>query len=196
MDLAKAFDSVPRGMLWAALVKMGAPPHHIYVIKRMKVDLKMTFDLNGEPVEVPCTVGVKQGFPLCPTLFLFVMQPCLESLEKAMPADAKLLYRTNTRAEGQRGGELSGTDWTNMGEFEFNFWASLYAESAAKTMGSRVALLAGTNATYVLLRLFGLLMHVGSPGKKSETEPMCCPARTSAYGDGGTSGTVLDCVAR
>jgi|AntAceMinimDraft_1070359.scaffolds.fasta_scaffold338991_1 hypothetical protein len=30
-------------------------------------------------------------------------------------------YRTNTRTEGQRGGEVSGTDWTNLGEFEFGF---------------------------------------------------------------------------
>jgi hypothetical protein len=32
---------VPRGVLWQVLAKMGVPPH-----------LKMTFDLNGEPVEV------------------------------------------------------------------------------------------------------------------------------------------------
>jgi hypothetical protein len=62
----------------------------------MNVDLKVIFDLNGEPVEVPCTVGIKKGYPLSPTLFLFVMKACLGSLEKAMPAGAKLRYRTNT----------------------------------------------------------------------------------------------------
>ena len=70
-------------------------------------DLKVTFDLNGEPVEVPCTVGVKKGCPLSPTLFLFVIQACLESLEKAMPADVKLKYRTNTKTEGKNGGHVS-----------------------------------------------------------------------------------------
>ena len=193
VDLVKAFDSVPRDVLWAVLAKMGVPPHLIYVIKRMNVDLKVTFDLNGEPVEVPCTVGVKQGCPLSPTLFLFVMQACLESLEKAMPADAKLRYRTNTRTEGKRGGKVSGTDWTNLGEFEFSFWASLYADDAATPMASRAALLAGTNAIYAHLRLFGLLMHVGSPGKKSKTEAMYCPARVNAYDDGDTSDLMLDC---
>jgi hypothetical protein len=49
----------------------------------------------------------------------------------------------------------------------------------------------GTINLFVVL--FGLLMHVGSPGKKSKTEAMYCPARVSAYGDGGTSGMVLDC---
>ena len=60
-------------------------------------------------------------------------------------------------------------------------------------MASRAALLAGTNAIYAHLRLFGLLMHVGSPGKKSKTEAMYCPARVNAYDDGDTSDLMLDC---
>jgi hypothetical protein len=54
------------------------------------------------------------------------MQACWESLEKAMPADVKLKYRTNTKTEGKNGGHVSSTVWTNLGEFEFSFWASLY----------------------------------------------------------------------
>ena len=48
----QGFDSVPRDVLWAVLAKMGVPAHLIHVIKRMNADLKVTFDLNGEPVEV------------------------------------------------------------------------------------------------------------------------------------------------
>ena len=80
VDLVKAFDSVPRDVLWAVLAKIGVPAHLIHVIKRMNADLKVTFDLNGEPVEVPCTVGVKQGCLLSPALFNFVMHAWLESL--------------------------------------------------------------------------------------------------------------------
>jgi hypothetical protein len=108
--LADAFGSVPREVLWAVLAKIGVPPYLTYVIKRMDVDLRVTFDLSGEPAEVPCMVGVKQGNPLSLALFLFVMHACLVSLEKAMPAVAKLRYRTSTRMEGQRGGKVSGTD--------------------------------------------------------------------------------------
>ena len=64
--------------------------HLLRVIKRMNADLQVAFELGSEPVSVPCTVGVKQGSPLSPTLFLFVMQACLETLEKAMPEDSKL----------------------------------------------------------------------------------------------------------
>ena len=193
VDLVKAFDSVPRDILFSVLAKFGVPPHLIRVIKRMNTDLQVTFDLNGEPVAVPCTVGVKQGCPLSPTLFLFVMQACLESLEKAMPVESKLKFRTNTRMEGKNGGKVSGTDWTNQGEFTFSFWASLYADDAACPLDSRATLLAATNAIYHHLRLFGLLMHVGSPEKKSKTEAMYCPARDTPYEDGDTSDLVLDC---
>ena len=76
VDLVKAFNSVPRDVLFTVLAKFGVPPHLV----RMNTDLQVTFDLNGEPVAVPCTVGVKQRCPLSPTLFLFVMKACLESL--------------------------------------------------------------------------------------------------------------------
>ena len=193
VDLVKAFDSVPRDVLFTVLAKFGVPPHLVSVIKRMNMDLQVIFDLNGEPVAVPCTVGVKQGCPLSPTLFLFVMQACLESLEKAMPADAKLQFRTNTRTQGRNGGHVSGTDYKNKGEFTFSFWASLYADDAATPLASREALLAATNAMYDHLRLFGLLMHVGANGKRSKTEAMFCPARTDTYSAGDTSDLVLDC---
>ncbi len=38
-----------------------------------ELDLQVGFELNGETVAVPCTVGVKQEFPLSPALFLFVI---------------------------------------------------------------------------------------------------------------------------
>ena len=192
VDLVKAFDSVPRDVLFTVLEKFGVPPHLLRVIKRMNTDLQVAFELGSEPVAVPCTVGVKQGCPLSPTLFLFVMQACLETLEKTMPEDSKLQFQTDTRT-GVRGGKVSGTDWTNQGEFTFSFWASLYADDAATPLASRAALLSATNAIYDHLRKFGLLMHVGSDGKRSKTEAMYCPARNEDYGDGDTSDLVLDC---
>jgi len=67
VDLVKAFDTVPRDVLFVVLAKFSVPPHLIRVTKRMNTDLQVTFDLNDEPVAVPCTVGVKQGCPLSPT---------------------------------------------------------------------------------------------------------------------------------
>ena len=66
-------------------------------------------------------MDVKQGYPLSKTTFLFVMDAFLVSLEKAMPADTRPRYRTSTRKEGRRGDNVSGTNWTNLGELEFSF---------------------------------------------------------------------------
>ena len=73
---------------------------------------QVAFELGGEPVAVPCTVGVKQGFQLSPTPLLFLIKACLESLDKNMPEKAKLQFRTSTRV-GVRGEKVSSTDWTN-----------------------------------------------------------------------------------
>ena len=88
--------------------------------------------------------------------------------------------------EGKNGGKISGTDWTNKGEFKFSFWASIYADDAAIPLASRAALLAAANSFFKHLRLFGMLMHVGSEGKRSKTEAMYCPARNEEYSDGDT----------
>ena len=61
VDLARALGTVPRDVLFAVLAKLDVPPRLIRVIKRMNTDLQVTYDLNGEPVVVPCTGGVRQG---------------------------------------------------------------------------------------------------------------------------------------
>ena len=53
VDLVKAFDSVPRDVLFTVLEKFGVPPHLLQVIKRMNADLQVTFELGSEPVTVP-----------------------------------------------------------------------------------------------------------------------------------------------
>ena len=43
VDLVKAFDSVPRDVLFTVLEKFGVPPHLLRVIKRMNTDLQVAF---------------------------------------------------------------------------------------------------------------------------------------------------------
>lgn len=109
VDLAKAFDSVPRDVLWAVLAKFGIPPHLLGVIKRMHGGLLVSFGIGEEKVEVSNTAGVKQGGSMAPVLFIFVMQACIEKLGDTWPV-GKLEFRTNTRTTWVRGGKVSGTD--------------------------------------------------------------------------------------
>ncbi len=76
------------------------------------------------------------------------MQVFLESLEKAMPAHANPMFRSNIRTEGKSGGHVFGTNYINKGEFTSSCWAPLYADDAATPLASREALLAATNAMY------------------------------------------------
>ena len=42
VDLVKAFDSVPRDVLFTVLAKFGVPPYLVSVIKRVKTDLQVS----------------------------------------------------------------------------------------------------------------------------------------------------------
>ena len=134
-----------------------------------------------------------QECPLSPALFLFVMQAYLVSLDRAMPAEAGLRLRTNTRTS-TNGGKVAGTDWPDKGEFEFSFWASLYADAAATALDSRGALLAATSALDAHLKKSGLLMRVGVPGgKRRKMEAIYCSTREGGLDSSDTSDLVLDC---
>ena len=87
-----------------------------------------------------------------------------------------------------------GSGWSNKGEFEFSFRASMSADDAAMALDSRDTFLAATNALDPHLKKFGLLMHVGEPGgKRSKTGTMHCPAREDGLDNGDTSDLVLHC---
>ena len=75
LDLEKAFDRVPRSVLWWAMRKLGFDEWIVRLVKVMYDGANSRVRLNGcfsERFEV--TVGVHQGFVLSPLLFAIVME--------------------------------------------------------------------------------------------------------------------------
>ena len=75
IDLAKAFDTVCRELLWKVLAKVGVPPKFLCVLKSLHEGMKSFVsmgDSQSDPFQVEA--GVKQGCVLAPILFnIFLM---------------------------------------------------------------------------------------------------------------------------
>jgi hypothetical protein len=70
IDFRKAYDSVDRSVLWAALAKLGLHGPILETLKAMYADVRMAVRLAGRVGELfDAPMGVKQGDPLSPLLF-------------------------------------------------------------------------------------------------------------------------------
>ena len=70
VDFRKAYDSVPRELLWRKLQAVGVSGGFLNAIKALYVSVPMCVSTNsGYTEDFHCTMGVKQGCPLSPTLF-------------------------------------------------------------------------------------------------------------------------------
>ena len=74
IDLAKAFDTINRELLWAVLKKFGTPPKFLAVLKQLHDNTAAAVLAYGERSE-PFTVeiGVKQGCVIAPVIFNIFM---------------------------------------------------------------------------------------------------------------------------
>lgn len=70
VDLIKAYDTVPRHMLWHFMASIGVPPQFVQAVRSLYEGIicQVRVDRCLGP-EFHSTIGVKQGCPLSPTLF-------------------------------------------------------------------------------------------------------------------------------
>ena len=69
LDLVKAFDHVPRELLWLILTKIGVPKKLVDLVRALHKDFKVKFTVDD--VISTCVTGVKKGDILGPVLFTF-----------------------------------------------------------------------------------------------------------------------------
>ena len=71
LDLVKAFDRVPRDLLWKILTKFGIPKKLVDLLRALHSNFKVKFKVDDVISMIACIIGVKQEDILGPILFVF-----------------------------------------------------------------------------------------------------------------------------
>ena len=91
VDLEKAFDRVPRKVLWWAMRRVGVDEWLIRTIQAMYTNAKSSVRINGQFSSCfDVQVGVHQGSVLSPLLFIIVMEALSRHFQTGCPWE--LLY--------------------------------------------------------------------------------------------------------
>ena len=86
VDLEKAFDRVPRAVLWWALRSLGVEEWAVRVIQGMYANARSKVRVNGQcSEEFNVGVGVHQGSVLSPLLFILVLEALSRELPTGVP---------------------------------------------------------------------------------------------------------------
>ena len=108
-----------------------------------------------------------------------------------MPADARLQFQPTCARKRKSGGHVPDTDWNN--KAGLSSVSGLRCTPTIRPPRLPLGRSGSSNANCGSPRLFGLLVHAGSNGKRSKMEAIYCPAWEAAYGDGGTSHLISGC---
>uniref|UniRef100_A0A673IM55 ribonuclease H n=1 Tax=Sinocyclocheilus rhinocerous TaxID=307959 RepID=A0A673IM55_9TELE len=102
LDLEKAFNRVPRDLIWHSLCSRGAPEEYIWWIQLLYANTTSVF---------PITVGVHQGSALFPLLFILCMNTPTADIQ--VPQPWSLLFADDIfQADETRSGlECQVRDW-------------------------------------------------------------------------------------
>ena len=86
IDLEKAFDRVPRKVLWWALRSLGVEEWAVNVIQGMYFNARSRVRVNGQySDEFGVGVGVHQGSVLSPLLFILVLEALSREFRTGIP---------------------------------------------------------------------------------------------------------------
>ena len=94
VDLEKAFDRVPREVVWWALRKLGVDEWIVSVIKSMYEEATTAVKVNGRVSNAfVVRVGVHQGSVLSPLLFIIVLEALSREFKEGLPMELSTVCR-------------------------------------------------------------------------------------------------------
>ncbi|GJZ04251.1 phosphoenolpyruvate/phosphate translocator 2 isoform 2 [Tanacetum coccineum] len=86
LDIEKAYDSVPRELIWKTLIEKGTPRRYIRVIKDMYDGVKTRVRTPiGNTEFFPVEVGLHQGSAISPYLFAMILDDLSRGIQEDIP---------------------------------------------------------------------------------------------------------------
>ena len=103
VDLEKAFDRVPRHVIWWAMRKLGIDEWLVRLVQSMYKDVRSRVRVgDGYSEEFGAGVGVHQGSVLSPLLFIIVLEALSREFRTGCPWE--LLYADDLMISAVHGG--------------------------------------------------------------------------------------------
>jgi len=152
LDLVKAFDRVPRVLLWQILDKSGVPRKIINLIRTLHTDVNVSFKIGNSSRSFSNSIGVKQGDTLGPLLFLFFITAILKTWQDTSLVNA-CHFRSMFSLE-----KLHGRRPSTIGD-PFSLLTSAYADDTAAFFTNREEATAGVQEIYAHFARFGMEIH-------------------------------------
>jgi hypothetical protein len=158
VDLTKAYDSVPRAVLWQVLHKIGIPEETVRMVQSLHEGMEAVVRVGNETTEkIQVNNGVRQGCTLAPTLFNLYLAAVIKQWREQCDELGITVKHNNN------GGRLSDTrnqqSYVNCKITELQF-----ADDAAAVVCTREGLEQATNLLIRITSEWGLTVSL----KKTE----------------------------